>query len=173
MEHKKHSGNDYNYGCVLTYLDLSDEYWEQFTNIIDVNDIYHYDEERYGIETEPHITILYGIHENVIDDDTINLCKTVDGLGILIQCSRVDCFQNPEFDVVKLTVSSDSIHLFNEKLRTLPYTNGFTYNPHITIAYVKPGMGPKYCKEIEPLIINGITKVTYSKTSGEKILISI
>jgi 2'-5' RNA ligase len=173
MEHKKHSGNDYNYGCVLTYLELADEYWEKFINSIDVDDLYHCEEERYGVETEPHITLLYGIHEDVLDNETIELCKTIIGSDILIDCTHIECFQNKEFDVVKLSVSSDTIHSFNERLRTLPHTNNYTYKPHVTIAYVKPGMGPKYCKAIEPLIIKGISNVTYSKTSGEKIIISI
>ena len=63
------SGTNYEYGCLMLYVNLPN--WQKFTSQIDIKDLYEPDIERYGVETDPHATILYGIHKNVDDDEVI------------------------------------------------------------------------------------------------------
>ena len=59
-------------------------------------------------------------------------------------------FENGKFDVLKFDVGytdkkSSFLHDCNEELTKLPYKSDFPdYHPHMTVAYLKPGMGNKY-----------------------------
>jgi hypothetical protein len=50
-----------------------------------------------------------------------------------------------ESDVLKIDVHSEDLHRLNTLLKSLPYTDTHpTYQPHVTLAYVKPGRGKYY-----------------------------
>jgi 2'-5' RNA ligase len=99
-----------------------------------------------GRETEPHVTCKYGIH----GDDAGEVADALDGEGpITLKLGKVSIFPASEdrpSDVVKLDVDSPDLHRLNKKLAdALPHTDTHPrYVPHVTIAYVKPGMGRKY-----------------------------
>lgn len=57
----------------------------------------------------------------------------------------VGTFQTPEYDVVFAEVESDDLVRLNKTLAQMPHTDTHpTYHPHITIGYVKSGLGAKY-----------------------------
>ena len=61
----------YEYGCLM--LDLSINNWQKLLDCIDEEDIYNGDDaEKYGLETEPHITILYGL-PNIVNVNDFNI----------------------------------------------------------------------------------------------------
>lgn len=95
----------------------------------------------HGREKNPHITAKYGLISE--DDDVKNILLNKHGGSVTVGKSSI--FENDEFDVVKLSVFGDDIHRIHNILNKLPHNDEFTkYQPHITIAYVKKGLGKKY-----------------------------
>lgn len=135
------------YGALLLFLDIPN--WNKITSIIDKNDIYN--EPGYGIETEPHVTILYGFHNEVTAEEVFDLYKlNIPLKSIEIHIKGISIFENPKFDVVKFDVESDILTKAHDIMKDLPNTEDFSeYHPHITIAYVKHGEGQKYIKPFE------------------------
>lgn len=100
-----------------------------------------------GVETNPHVTVKFGLHGNNPED----VRPLLAGEGpVKVRIKGVSIFDNPEFDVVKLDVDSPDLHRLNKKISdALPHTDTHpTYQPHITIAYVKKGEGKKLAEQI-------------------------
>ncbi len=104
-----------------------------------------------GRETEPHVTIKYGLH----DSDPGAIRELIEDFGpVTVALGKVGVFTanadaaqrgGPEFDVVYVEVLSKALRELNSILCQLPHTDTHsTYTPHITLAYVKPGAGAKY-----------------------------
>jgi len=54
----------YTHGCLMATFDIPE--WEDLvTNMIDPSDIYKVSNSMYGLELEPHVTILYGFKPGV------------------------------------------------------------------------------------------------------------
>ncbi len=132
------------YACLM--LDCSDFKSElkRIQKEIPWEDVYD-DEPGHRYENDPHITVLYGIHEQ--DSDVVK-----EQLGDITPCkyklTGISLFENDKFDVVKCTVESSDLTKLNKHCTdTLEFTNDYPkYVPHLTIAYVKPGTGKKYTK---------------------------
>lgn len=130
------------YACLM--LDCSDfkPELQKIQSQIRPEDIYT-KEEGHGLETDPHITVLYGIH-----DQDVNSVK--DQLGDLSPCdyqlSGLSLFENTKFDVLKCSVKSVDLRAMNKRCTdNLEYTNDYpSYVPHLTVAYLLPGTGKKY-----------------------------
>ena len=107
-----------------------------------------------GRETEPHVTLLYGL-ETQTPKDVKDLLK---GEGpITVTLGKSSLFRNEDADVLKVDVDSPQLHALNAKLRTLPNGNKFPeFAPHVTVAYLKPGEGEKY----DGKVLQGITGKT-------------
>jgi len=153
------------YGCLMLFFDILN--WNKITSVIDKNDIY--DKEGYGIETEPHLSILYGFHYEVTADDVFKLFKENMQLKpIDVHVTGISVFRNPEFDVVKFDINSKELTKLNGIMRQLPNTTSFPiYHPHITIGYVKSGSGKKYIKLFEKERVIRGTKLVFS-TKGQR-----
>jgi 2'-5' RNA ligase len=166
------SGKLYEYGCVMVYLDMPN--WESITSYIDEEDLYKPENKRYGLETEPHLTVLYGLHSDVNDQDVLNVFKDVKSSDIQLDILGIDIFENKQFDVVKMNVKSETLNNLNAELRKLPHTSDYPdYKPHITIAYLLPGRGKKYIEPDYKFKFNQVKKVIYSKANGQKIEMEI
>lgn len=99
-----------------------------------------------GRENRPHVTVKYGIHADDVDD----VRKAVAGFGaVQIKLGKTSLFaaaDGRDYDVVKIDVEGDALRALNGRISTsLECTDTHpTYNPHVTIAYVKAGLGKKY-----------------------------
>jgi len=167
LEDHKHD-----FGCVMLFFNFPEI--NKFHNQIDSNDLYIDEEDpSYGLEKEPHCTLLYGLHNGVTTEDIES--SIIDNhfkqsfIGYNI--SLFDT--NPEYDVLKLDVSpkrkgSAILRKTNKLLSSLPHEESpHDFHPHMTIAYLKKGMGQKYVEkfkgtqfDLEPSYIG------YSKTDG-------
>ena len=154
------------YGCLMLYLDI--DVWNKITSLINKEDLYEKDDE-YGIETEPHTTILYGFHDEVTADKVFDLYKENTELKpVEVKTDGISIFENDEFDVVKLDVDSKLLTKLNGIMKELPNTSTYPeYHAHITIAYVKKGKGKKYIKKFskEQTLIGD--KLVYSTKKEE------
>ena len=155
------------YGALMLYLDVP--VWKKIISVIKKEDVYEKNGE-FGIETEPHVTILYGFHDKVNADKVFDLYKKNFELKpIEISVEGISMFENEEFDVVKMDVDSKILSKMNSVMRELPNTTDFPkYNPHITLAYVKKGTGEKYVKSFEKNHILVGNEIVFSTKKEKK-----
>ena len=167
---EKH-GDSYSKGCVMLYFDFPEI--KKIHESIKEDDIYEEDEDRtFGLEDEPHVTLLYGLDNKVkIDDVEEILNQHTFGTCTLKNASL---FEN-EYEVLKFDVEGDNLHEANKALCQLPYENSYPdYKPHTTIAYLKKGTGNKYCEMMKGDEYRLVpTHAVFSQPDGTKNKISI
>lgn len=151
------------YGCVMACMDFP----PLVKNIHDAIDDGDIAREAGGLEKETHVTILYGLHDNV-KPEAVKAC--VSGIQ-KVKLKGLSVFECKGYDVLKFDVEAPGLTESNSKLRdTIPYTNKFTdYIPHVTVAYLKTGTGSNYASmwvhQSMPTL--SVTKIIYT-TSGDK-----
>lgn len=168
---KESSG--YQYGCVMVEIPVSN--WNEIISSIDPEDVYEGEgDSTYGIQQNPHVTILYGLHSEVTGEMVKSVFDNFSG-EISIEVDGIDIFENKDYDVVKFNVIADgSLQELHDKLSEFPNSNEYPdYRPHITIAYVKKGTGRKYIKPEYKYTVKNVTDIVYSKPDGTKTKFSI
>lgn len=170
----KKQKQSYDYGCVMLYFNFPEI--KNIHNKINIKDLYEEENDRsYGLEHEPHTTLLYGLHHSVSLENVKNSIKDITFSTCIIK--NPSLFENEKYDVFKFDVSGEGLKQANEKLKNYPYTSDFpNYHPHLTIAYLKPGEGKKYEEMFKDLKYELVPEfVVYSKPDGtkEKIKINI
>ena len=177
---KENSQSTYNYGCVMLYFDFPEI--EKIHKLISPSDVYTEDGDKtFGLEDEPHTTLLYGLHEEVmLEDVTEVLDKFTFGD---LKSYNPSLFENEKYDVLKYDVvypikGGAFLHKANNELKKLPHTTSFPkYHPHLTIGYLKKGEGQKYVNMLNKA---GLTEFrltpqygVYSKPNGSKTKIEL
>lgn len=130
------------YSCLM--LDCTDfkKHLKVIQDGIQKEDLY--DEEGYGLEKEPHITVLYGIHEQ----DPTTVKQSLHLIPVEYELTGLSLFENDKYDVLKCSVKSKDLKALNKQCcENLEFTNDYPdYIPHLTVAYLNPGAGKKYVK---------------------------
>lgn len=160
--------DSYEFGCAMIEVPFDD--WGQITGIIDPEDVYEVEGDRsYGIQDNPHVTILYGLHKGVSPEDIKSVLDRFSG-ELRIKIEGIGIFENEEFDVVKLNVIPDGgLQQLHEMISELPNSDQYPeYKPHITIAYVKKGSGKKYEDPSFAREVSEISEICYSMPDGSK-----
>lgn len=163
----------YKFGCVMVEVPVSN--WEEICSSIDPEDIYEVEgDQSYGIQENPHVTILYGLHEGVTTDQVKKAFEGFDG-SIEIEIDGIGIFENKDFDVVKFdVVPTESLQSLHDALSELPNSNEYPeYKPHITIAYVRKGCGKKYENPSYRHEVDNVDSVCYSLPNGSKEYFSV
>lgn len=94
------------------------------------------------LETQPHVTVKYGLHD--LTPDTVKRLVSQTG-AVWARLGRLSLFCSEEQDVLKIDIESEPMKGLNRLLSILPNTNTFpNYHPHMTVAYLLPGAGQKY-----------------------------
>lgn len=158
INHTKHE-----FACAMLYFELPDIAY--IHALIDDNDVYIGEDDTFGLEGNPHVSLLMGLHGCVSGEAVV---ATIQEYYIPEVCignvstfpSRDDC----DFEILKFDVQCDILYLINEKLREVyPYTTPFSYHPHCTIAYLKKGAAVKYVELLKNITYNAVpSKVVYS-----------
>lgn len=169
--HEK-DGISYSKDCVL--LLTPNNLWDETIKEISDEDLYT-DGEKFGKENEAHVTLLYGLLTGQYkDSDVEEILSSYTKIHFAI--SGIGIFEHELYDVVKFDIVSEDCSNINDQLKKLPYKNDFpNYEPHMTLAYVKKGLGNKYKEDFgTPLIFTDYsTKVKLSKSTGEKIIFDL
>ena len=136
----------YEYGCSMAYFDSNEI--PRLQKLIDNDDVYTEEgESSYGLESEHHVTLLYGLHHDKINEEKI-LKTSSDGLEV-ITLHNPSLFKSEKYEVLKFDTDSDKLYEINKKLSKMPHTSTFDYHPHSTIGYLKPGCGQKYVNKFK------------------------
>lgn len=155
------------YGALMFMIDPNN--WDEVLKMIDKEDIY--DEPGYGLEKEPHCTVLFGFHKDADVDKMIELIKDNVDDSIELTLEKTSHFKpkDNDYDVVKFDVESEELKKLNSIMRkNFKYTNDHpVYKAHVTVSYVKKGKGKKYDGNHKPIKIKS-KEFTYSPPSGKK-----
>jgi hypothetical protein len=160
--------SDIKFGCLMIYFDISRyDFYKLIEEELDPEDIYSY-----GIENEPHITILYGFHKSEKVSDIREKCN-INPEDIDIKWGDISLFEN-EYDVLKISLESKKLKGLNEIMRdNFKYTSDFKdYKAHLTISYLKKGTGKKYLSEkLKNSIIDLLkdSKMFYVYSTGDSV----
>jgi 2'-5' RNA ligase len=162
----------YDLGCVLFLLEI--ENWGDVIDKIEDDDLYK-PNPTYGKEEKPHITIFWGLHEDIDHDKILEIIESKKGIEFELEFGIPDFFENPDFDVIKFPVIGNrELNKFNREISKFPNSNEFPdYKPHITIAYLKRGNIEKYKNIDFPKIKPKIVGVEYSKSGGDSKILKI
>jgi len=136
------------FSCVMAMIDTESETGRGIMEFVEsIPDEHIYDEEGYGRETEPHVTILYGLHSANAD----RIAEGMSGIRpFVMQIESASFFEKDDYNVLKFDIRSDDLVRANEALKRMPHTDEFPeYHPHLTLAYLK--------KDVDKSLYEGAT----------------
>lgn len=126
-----------------------------------------------GREDEPHLTVKYGLHGN--DPDAVR--EAVAGFGpVRVRLGKTSLFHGDGFDVVKVGVEGKELRRLNRAIADACECTDThpRYNPHVTLAYVKPGRGKRYAGDDT---LDGVTvtlsRLVFSDREGNRTVIRL
>lgn len=153
-------------GCLMLSLKFP-KFPEFAIKYINPDDIYNDASGQYGYETEPHVTILYGFENDVNVEDIKKIVLSLKN-PIKVIINKIDIFSTSQFDVIKFNVESNMLRKLYDIMKN-NFKNKQTfekYSPHVTLAYVKKGLGTKYVKQLKKPMIFTSKSFKYSYPDG-------
>jgi len=135
------------YDSFSTQVDLPEKLSKKISEWcekIPANEIYNNKDNEYGMENDHHVTILYGIKDQV-PDKVMEFLK--DFGPFKIRLGLVTAFRdNDDYDVLKIDVEAPELHKIHYLLAdNLKNEHSYpTYAPHMTLCYLKKGNADKY-----------------------------
>lgn len=109
---------------------------------------------KYGIEKETHVTVVPCLDNDISLEELKKHLKEIDRYKTIL--TNISLFKNEDYDVLKCDAQSVVLKDTNSSiLSAFPSHSEFKeYHPHVTVAYLKSGMGDKYVKQcLMPLVI--------------------
>ena len=127
----------YSYGCLMAMFPepLADRV-RGFADLIPDEDVFDDADGESGREDEPHVTVLYGFHE----DNSAVVAQAFSGQsGAVVTLGEISAFHNDDNIVLKIDVNSPDLARLNSFAReNFEVTSQFPeYHPHVTIAYLR------------------------------------
>ena len=161
----------YENGCIMLELPISN--WDEILSIINEEDIYDVQGGKipFGLQKRAHLTLLYPIKKSVAFDEVKSvLDKVFKDEPINLVTKKIEVFEGTNYDILVIKVEDNpylkKIHYYLSQ--HIHNYNRHSFNPHITIGYIKKGTGDKYCKDLR-LEINGIDTITYSNKGEDNL----
>ena len=128
------------------------------------------DDDSYGYDNEPHVTVKFGYAPDLNKQDLATILRGIKPFNIILHA--LTQFNNSDFDVVKFDAESPVLRELRARADRFPNQDKFPeYKPHMTLAYVKPN---SFGHSKEKLNISvPIRHFKYSGADGRKILIHL
>lgn len=145
--------NDAKFDCVMLYANVDENMWKEILDEIDKKDLYEDPDgkEEYGLETDPHLTLIFGI--NSTENDSKKIIERINKYKpIKLNIGEVSMFETDKYDVIKIDVkpNKELLKYRNDLIENTKNTQTYDeYHPHLTVAYIKKGEGKKYLKKIK------------------------
>jgi hypothetical protein len=99
--------------------------WKELQDMIDDDDLYNEEAgDSYGRENEPHVTILYGLHDDIKDKDIEVDIKEINSLILNLKIYSLILIMI-NLDVLKFDVESEDLNKLNKVFSDYPNTNKF------------------------------------------------
>ena len=154
----------YENGCIMLELPISN--WDEILSIINEEDIYDVQGGKipFGLQKRAHLTLLYPIKKSITFDEVKpHLDAVVKDEPITVVTKNIEVFEGTNYDILVIKVEDNPYlkNIHNYLSQHIHNYNRHSFNPHITIGYIKKGTGDKYCKDLR-LEISGIDTITYS-----------
>ena len=139
--------------------------------MIDKEDIYKPGE--YGLENDPHVTLLFGLPDEISKEDIETKLQGFDFSNCTIR--NASLFKQKDFEVLKFEAYSNDFQSAHKKLDEIPNEDQWSkYDPHMTIAYLKPGRGDEYVQLLKGYSDYIESKgVYYSLINGKNLLLNV
>lgn len=130
------------YSCVMLMLPKLAAYWAQLRSLLRLQStlVNGSGLEDVEWETEPHVTVLYGLHPT---PELESQLEELDWSPCDVEFGLFEVFENEDKDVVYLRVRKNPwLEQLNRDLLLLPNSNSHKdYQPHVTLGYFPPGTG--------------------------------
>lgn len=169
------TGQKFGYGCAMVHFDFPE--MEQIHKGIENDHVYSEEGDRsYGKESEPHVTLLYGLHSDEIPDmKVLDVVKKHFSNAPTIRLYNASVFKNDKYHVLKFEADCGALHNANQELRRFPHTSDYPdYQPHTTVAYMKVGKADDYVHYMRDKVFTvKPSKIVYSKPDGKKVVIDL
>jgi 2'-5' RNA ligase len=162
---------EFPYGCVMLFLEVPG--MDALQDKINPEDL-----SGSGLEKEHHVTLLYGLHDGgdlnpELDKEQIDrLIEISLKSAIDTRLYEVSAFKNADIEVLKFKADNEMLHLVNGELtKEFDFTTDYPeYNPHATIAYLKPGKADLYINEFRNVeLVGKPVAIVYSRPNGKKV----
>ena len=148
-----------NLGCVMLNV-------EPMTEVDDVipASLWFSNDTVKGRETEPHITLLYGLLTPAYLQEAA-IMKALENWDApaYVEFRGFGFFHGNDYDVLFARVheySSTLVDKAHGMLSTLPHVNTFyPYCPHLTLGYVPPGAGPLLSRALNGALSGGLYRL--------------
>lgn len=152
----------YEKGCLMAYFESCPEH-EDMLAAIDPDDLHEK-----GLETDAHVTVLYGFEPGLSKEMLASHVNMADIVTFSILCTGFHVFENEEYDVLIYRAESSVLYDLNRMCRELPHQNSFPdYVPHMTLAYCKKGHASKYASQpFSPFLVK-CDRMVYSSTETD------
>lgn len=174
----ENSTSQYSWGCVM--LNITSQSTQIVYNYIREEDLYIEEgNQTFGLEDEPHITLLYGLYPEITVYEVHEIVSQY-SLPEKIMLYNLSIFDAPKYDVLKFDIQIFDpnfvglLEKLNRDLKTLKHKpSEFNYNPHSTVAFLKKGTSDFYINHFsEQLFIEFPINIVFS-TSNKKFEIKI
>ena len=158
----------YSYSCHMASMSPEDSFFvlRNLVSTLNPSDLIW--EDGKGAELEPHITVLYGIHETSARP-FIDVCSKIATFSVGV--TGLSIFEGDQYDVLKLDIESDELRDLNQFIRDrFEHTSSFPdYHPHLTIGYLKKGRSSLYVGNGDTRMINSLTITGFTFSSSSQI----
>lgn len=126
-----------------------------------------------ALEMRPHVTIKYGLHTQ----DASQVEELLSGVGpIVLELGKTAIFEGEEYDVLYAIIKSPELVVLNAYLSSrFEVTDTHpVYQPHATIAYLRPGLGKNYAgDDLLAGMLGVIDAITFVSASGDETVINL